>query len=183
MAENDGLHSRSVKPEVFLWSSVIVHMQDLQFVIAVADTKSFRGAAEVLKIAPSAVSRRMRELEDRVGGSLFERQNSGTRLTTAGQQFLAGVRPALLQIDRAARSVRDAGTGSNGSIKVGVIGPLSSPQLSRLVTEFRSTHVGIEVEIIEGTSRGLEQWVESRVIDVAFVLNTSEKRRSERAEM
>ena len=56
--------------------------------LLVADHLSFRGAAAALGIRQSAVSRRVRALEDELGVSLFERHHTGVRVTNAGARFL-----------------------------------------------------------------------------------------------
>src|SRR5262249_35216917 len=55
--------------------------------LVVAECLSFRRAARVLGTQQSAISRRVRALEDVLGVSLFERNSAGVRPTTAGAQF------------------------------------------------------------------------------------------------
>ena len=76
-------------------------LQDLAVVMEVARAGSFRGAAHALGVEPSAVSRRIRTLEDRLGASLFERLRSGVRATDAGRQFHDEVRAILARLDSA----------------------------------------------------------------------------------
>ncbi len=63
-----------------------------------AEHLSFSRAAQVLGIQQSAVSRRVRALEDKLGVSLFERDASGIRLTEAGRRFLDRSRSALAEM-------------------------------------------------------------------------------------
>jgi DNA-binding transcriptional LysR family regulator len=73
---------------------------------------SFRWAASVLGVGQSAVSRRVRELEDELGVSLFERHHAGVRVTNAGVYFLQRAREAVLQLDDAANTASAAGRGA-----------------------------------------------------------------------
>lgn len=84
---------------------------------AVAELENLRGAAAQLRIAPSALSRSVRLLEERIGFSLFRRTPTGLRLTAQGRQFaqavqasMAALRGALSGLDRATSAVRVAYT-------------------------------------------------------------------------
>ena len=61
---------------------------------------SIRRAAEALRIASSALNRRLLDLEQEVGTILFDRLQGGVRLTAAGEAFAAHVRRTLSDLDR-----------------------------------------------------------------------------------
>ncbi|WP_081433823.1 helix-turn-helix domain-containing protein [Beijerinckia indica] len=63
-------------------------LRDLRWAIIAARHRSLRQAAEVLNVRQSTLSRAIRDLESQLGALLFERSNSGTRPTVAGQEFL-----------------------------------------------------------------------------------------------
>lgn len=77
-------------------------LRHLRYVIAAADNGSFRKAAIAIGVQESAISRRIRDLEDEIGAALFIRSSSGVKLTHAGQLFIARARRALNQINYAA---------------------------------------------------------------------------------
>lgn len=62
---------------------------DVSTLLAVAQCCSLSGAARLLKVRQSTESRRVRDLEDRIGASVFERTPVGVRPTDAGRQLLA----------------------------------------------------------------------------------------------
>jgi DNA-binding transcriptional LysR family regulator len=72
-----------------------VQIRHIHFVIAAADYGSFRRAALALGVQESAISRRIRELEERLGTTIFVRSSCGVRLTRAGMQFVQRGRKAL----------------------------------------------------------------------------------------
>src|SRR5262249_2170911 len=74
-----------------------------------ADHLTLRQAASALGVQQSAVSRRVRLLEDMLGVSLFERYHAGVRVTAAGAQFLEQARRALYQLDYAIKTAGAAG--------------------------------------------------------------------------
>ncbi|MCX5494395.1 LysR family transcriptional regulator [Kaistia dalseonensis] len=64
----------------------------MDYLVAASDHGSFRKAAIALQVRESAISRRIRDIEDQIGASLFLRRPDGVSLTLAGQRYLARVR-------------------------------------------------------------------------------------------
>lgn len=89
--------------------------------LLVAEHLSFSRAAQVLGVRQSAVGRRVRALEDKLGVSLFERDSTGVQLTEAGRRFLERTWPALSEIDHAMKAAASAGRGAEGVIRIGTV--------------------------------------------------------------
>src|SRR5258708_28987776 len=64
--------------------AVRLHAHWVLYFHEVVQARSIRGAAKVLNVAPSAISRQLKEVEALVGGTLMERGSDGFRLTAAG---------------------------------------------------------------------------------------------------
>ena len=71
----------------------------LKYVIAIANSKSFREAASRLFVSQPALSSTIRELEEELNIQLFERTNKGIRLTDAGKEFLVYAKEAVSQYE------------------------------------------------------------------------------------
>src|SRR5919197_836760 len=67
----------------------ILNWDDLRVVLAVAETGTISGAAAVLRISHPTLSRRLRQIEQRLGARLFERTPSSCRPTEAGEEMRA----------------------------------------------------------------------------------------------
>ena len=104
----------------------MLEFRQIRYFLAAAEYGSFRKAALALGIQESAISRRVRDLEDELGASLFQRHNGGVCLTLAGQQFVRRARKALQQIDCGAKDVAAIGRSERGHIKVGIFSSLAS---------------------------------------------------------
>jgi DNA-binding transcriptional LysR family regulator len=65
-----------------------IELSDLRWAIAVSQHRSLRQAAQTVNIRQSTLSRRLRDIEYRLGACLFERTNGGTRPTAIGLEFL-----------------------------------------------------------------------------------------------
>jgi hypothetical protein len=64
-----------------------IDVLSIKYALLVADSLSFRQAAERLGVQQSAISRRVQALEDKLGVSLFERHHPGVRVTDPGARF------------------------------------------------------------------------------------------------
>ncbi|MBN8998426.1 MAG: LysR family transcriptional regulator [Rhizobiales bacterium] len=130
-------------------------LKHLRYLIAAADHGSFRKAAAVLQVQESAISRRIRDIEDRIGASLFLRRPDGVSLTLAGQRFLGQLHQAL------------------GHIRAG-IDALASGFLSELFRRYDGEHAGVHVDFFEGEATDHAKAVRQLELDVAFVIGSSE---------
>ena len=103
-----------------------MELRHLRYFVAVAEERSFTGAAERLWIAQPGLSTQMRRLEAELGVQLVERHSRGIDLTQAGELFLERARVALAAADVAAATGRDLEAGVIGSVRLGVAsGPLA----------------------------------------------------------
>ena len=140
--------------------------------LLVAEHLSFRQAAGALGVRQSAVSRRVRSLEDALGVSLFERHRGGVRLTIAGARFLDRAHSALLQLDQAMKTAGAAGRGENGHLHIGIFASIATGFLRELIRIFRERHPDVALQISEAASRQHVELIQKRRVDVVFVMGT-----------
>lgn len=146
-----------------------LEIQDLKVLLTVAETGSFRKSGLRLGLGQSAVSRRIRKLEDALGVSLFERRGSGARLTVAGWCFVGRARSLLGDFEAAVEAARSAGVGSAGQLQIGLTVSLSRGVLREVVRTFIADRPDIEIEIVEAQRSELMTLLSHRVLDVAIV--------------
>ncbi|MEM7695736.1 MAG: LysR family transcriptional regulator [Pseudomonadota bacterium] len=120
--------------------------EEMRTFAAVAD-HGVNGAARRLHTAPSAVSRRVRDLEARLGTALFARTGRRMALTDAGADYLAAAARILDEVEDAEARAGDAGRSLSGAIRMAA--PLSygvshvMPALSR----FLAAHPGVTLDL------------------------------------
>lgn len=149
--------------------SLSVDLASVTQTLLVAEHLSFRRAAGVLGVRQSAVSRRVRALEDSLGVSLFERHHAGVRLTTAGARFVEQVKRALLQLDYALKTAGAAGRGVNGNLNIGIFSSVASGFLRELIRAYLEHHPAVCVQIAEGAASEHIALIRKRQLDVAFI--------------
>ncbi|MFD0897100.1 LysR family transcriptional regulator [Loigolactobacillus binensis] len=76
-----------------------MNLQQMRYVLAVAANGSFREAAKVLYISQPSLSHSIKQLEQELEAPLFARTHQGTRLTTAGQEFVLSAEKIIQQVD------------------------------------------------------------------------------------
>ncbi|WP_409525575.1 LysR family transcriptional regulator [Nitrincola sp. MINF-07-Sa-05] len=125
-----------------------IRWDDLQIVLAIAKTGSLSGAGRYLRMSHATVFRRLTDMEQRLGVSLFTRTRSGYTQSLAGED-LAGVAEKI-QADVMAAELRLLGQDLklSGTIRVTTTDTLFSGLLSPLFARFREEYPHIELEVV-----------------------------------
>jgi DNA-binding transcriptional LysR family regulator len=138
----------------------------LRAFVAVADAGGFTAAADVVGRSQSAVSQKIRRLEDLIGYPLFDRTSRSLSLTGAGGQLLIGARRLLDLNDEIIRSLR--GPQTTGRLRVGICEDFVPLQLSRLLARFLRLHPGIQLDINTSLTYDLLREFEQGSLDLVI---------------
>ena len=114
--------------------------------IAVAEGGSFSAAARALRLTPSAVSKLILRLENRVGVRLFDRSAKSAILTRDGEAYLKSVQQvidAIADVDSLANSLTSV---PHGTLRIHTTPSLATGQLAPLLPEFMSAYPDLRVE-------------------------------------
>src|SRR6266516_76678 len=96
-----------------------VELADLDAVVALAEALHFGRAAERLHVSQPALSKRIRKLEDRIGGPLLVRRYRDVRLTEAGRLLAERGRHLLRESEAAVILSQRAARGEAGRLRIG----------------------------------------------------------------
>lgn len=133
--------------------------------VHVAEAQSFRAAATVLEVSPSAVSQAVKGLEERLGVSLLIRSTRTVRLTDEGARLLADVRGPLEQVDEAVAAARVAADVVTGTLRLSVP-RLALPGIVRpALGRFTARYPGASVEVVadDGFADLLEDGIDAGI--------------------
>jgi DNA-binding transcriptional LysR family regulator len=140
-----------------------------------AEEQHFQRAAERLNVDQSAVSRRMRSLEQALGVTLFERRADGARLTEPGRLFQAHVIQILAAVETAGETAERAQEGKAGALKVGFIEmALREPAIAAHLKAFQADHREVEVRYMPMLTEAQMDDLEAGRIDAGFVLDVDQ---------
>lgn len=116
------------------------------FVRAV-EVGGFSAAAREMGLTPSALSKLVTRLEDRLGARLLTRTTRRLQLTSEGEAFYNRARPILTAMDEAEAEVAEAGTRPRGLLRLHSGSAFGMHQLTPAIPRFLEKHRDIELEI------------------------------------
>jgi len=148
---------------------VDVEFQDLKWAITAAQHRSLRQAAQTLRVRQSTLSRRLADLEYRLGAVLFERTTGGTRPTVAGFEFIATARRILDDVDLAVRRLNTVSRGESGRLTIGIYSSLTAGNLRATLAEHHRRFSNVEVYMVDGGHDRLMGELAAQTIDVAIM--------------
>ena len=145
-------------------------LRHLRYFVAVAEELNFSRAAERLHMAQPPLSVAIRQLEQELGTSLFERTSREVRLTEAGAALLDGARRTLVEADAAFVAARRAAGGAVGSLHVGYSWSARFETLPALGRAFKDQCPDVELLAEEMWNGRMPGALRARAIDVALAL-------------
>jgi DNA-binding transcriptional LysR family regulator len=127
------------------------HLRILRYVDEVARTGSIRKAAHQLNVTASAVNRRIMDLEQELGASLFERRARGVRLTAAGEVFVHYLRIQQGEVERMKSQIEDLKGLRRGEVRIACSQALALDFLPRAIAAFQKRHpqVAFTVKVVD----------------------------------
>ncbi|WP_221031225.1 LysR family transcriptional regulator [Actomonas aquatica] len=149
-----------------------MELRHLRTFVAVARHLNFTVAAAELHVAQPAVSQTIRDLEEEMGVTLFQRSKRSVRLTAAGTVFRGEVERILETADGAVRAAQRAARGEVGKLVLGYMGPATTPFLPRVLRAYRELYPDVELVLHEMMPTEQLAAFEQERIDVAFTRPT-----------
>src|SRR5690349_14805220 len=125
----------------------------MQAFVAVADLQGFAPAARKLRLSPSAVTRLIAALEDRLGARLLQRTTRQVTLTDAGSRYLERARRVLADIEEAEEAIEGERTRPEGQLVISAPVGFGRQHVSGIVTAYlkRYGEVGVDLRLSERT--------------------------------
>jgi DNA-binding transcriptional LysR family regulator len=164
--------SRSANKTRAKWASLGFDLVSLRLIVAAAEEQSFAAAAKRENTSLSAVSRRVAELEARVGVTLFDRRDRGVTLTEAGKSFVGQLYGVFEHLDRMALDLEALRGGARGLVRVHAHMSATAGELPAKLAAFMTSNPGIEVVIIEETSASAIHAVSVGTADLGLISGT-----------
>jgi DNA-binding transcriptional LysR family regulator len=136
-----------------------MELRHLRYFQAVAEELSYSRAAKRLRVAQSALSRAIKQLEHSLGAEVLERTRHVVRLTPAGAVLLREVAALFEQVEELASRVRRTAAGEEGELRLGYIGPPTQAFLGRLLHEYRRRYPRVAIHLEERTPQRVWEMV------------------------
>jgi DNA-binding transcriptional LysR family regulator len=146
-----------------------VELQQMRYVVAIAEHGSFTRAAEACFVVQSALSHQVARLEQELGVRLFHRTSRQVRLSAAGQAFVPVARQCLDAADRARAEVAAATGEVRGPLSIGLIPTVAAVDVPDALRTFRERYPQVQVRLTSGNSDTHVQQVADGTLDLAFL--------------
>jgi DNA-binding transcriptional LysR family regulator len=123
------------------------NLSDLDAFVAVAEARSFRGAAAKRGVSPSALSEALRRLEAQLDRRLLNRTTRSVTPTDAGMRLLERLKPALSDMHLAIEELADDSDQPTGTLRLNVPTSVAEMVMPPILAAFMTAHPGVTVEI------------------------------------
>lgn len=146
----------------------MIEIRQLRYAVAAADTQSFSRAAAALNVKQITLSRRVQQLEDRLGVKLFDRSTRGAEITENGRPFIEQARRIVTDVDNLRTTARNVSYGLQGRIAVGYCSPLMAGNLRLAIANYLTKFEDVQFDGVEAGLEKLFHGLHSHTIDVAI---------------
>ncbi|MDP9962961.1 DNA-binding transcriptional LysR family regulator [Variovorax paradoxus] len=146
----------------------MIELRHLRYFVAVAEELNFRRAAERVHVDQTPLSRTIRDLEDKLGVTLFVRSSRKLQLTPAGVKLLAEAHTLFIRLQRSVRVVRETNARYREPLRVGIADGIAQPRLSECLARWRMLARDIPLEVMELRAVELSAALRREELDAGF---------------
>jgi len=146
-----------------------VNIRQLQFFIEVARHKNFTKAAEALNIVQPAVSMAIRQLEEEMELTLFNRSNRQVSLTAEGVVLLAHAKRILEDFQAASMEMADLKGLQKGEVRLGIPPMMSTYFFPSIILEFNRMHPHLQLTVLGEGTGNIQQKINSGDLDMGVI--------------
>ena len=146
-----------------------IELRHLHYFKILAEELHYRKASEKLFISQSALSQQIKQLEDILKTSLFERTNKKVLLSKAGKILYQDVVQLMTKLDSTINNLELLQKGNTGQLVIGFVASAMYSVLSGLLKKFNQSHPGIKFQLEELTNKEQLLALQKDEIDVGFM--------------
>ncbi len=147
----------------------VVTLQDLRYVVTLAEMKHFARAAEACYVSQPTLSTQIKKLEAELGVVLFERTNKRVMPTPAGSELIAQAQVVLQEAEKLRDMAQQAHNPMSGPIRLGVIPTLGPYLLPHLVPRLRVDYPNLRLYLREDLTATLVERLRTGMLDAILV--------------
>ena len=146
-----------------------MNLQELRYLVAVADQRHFGRAAEACNVSQPTLSSQIKKLEDELGVVLLERTNKRVALTPVGAQIVEHAKKALKEAGQMEAVARAAKDPLLGPLKLGAIPTLAPYLLPLIFKPLKQQYPGLTIELWEDQTQALVEGLRNHRLDAALL--------------
>ena len=148
---------------------IALDLRQLRYFLGILDAGSFSKAAEVLRIAQPSLSQHMLALEEELGVRLFLRHARGVTATEGGRVLREHACVIFQEVERSKQALQSIAQYPSGEIALGLPTSACRSVCMEIIAEAARVLPNVSIEIVEGLSGSLSEWLNTGRLDVAML--------------
>lgn len=146
-------------------------LRHINYFLAVAQYQSFTRAAESLYVSQPALSQQIKQLEENLGVSLFDRSGRRVKLTDAGEVYARYARRALQDLEEGRRALHDVQNLSRGALRIAITPTFTTYLIGPLIKAFHDRYPNVTLSVQEMSQEQMEKQLLDDEFDVGIAFS------------
>lgn len=146
-----------------------MELRVLRYFLAVAEEGNITWAAQLLRISQPTLSRQLKQLEEELGVTLFERGSHTITLTEEGRLLRERAQTIISLADKTEFELKQSGNDLSGEIAVGCGEVRGMTLLSQRMAAFRERHPNVRFRVTSTTSDIIQEQIEQGLMDFGLL--------------
>jgi LysR family cyn operon transcriptional activator len=143
-------------------------LRHIKYFLAVAEHQSFTRAAASLYVSQPALSQQIKQLEETLGTTLFDRSGRNVKLTDAGEVYSRYAHRALQDLEEGRRAIHDVQNLSRGALRIAITPTFTTYLIGPLIKAFYNLHPNITLSVQEMSQEQMEKQLLDDKFDVGI---------------
>ncbi|UUZ83964.1 LysR family transcriptional regulator [Paenibacillus sp. P26] len=149
-------------------------LRNLTYILEVAKQQNITKAAEILHLSQPTLSKLVKNMEDELGVTLFDRTGKHVKLTDAGAAAIKQIHPILQAVNDLYSTLDDVSQLKKGLIQLGLPPVISTVFFPKIVAPFQKKYPNVEFVMVEEGAKKVERLVAEGSIDAGVVISPEE---------
>ena len=143
-------------------------LRHIKYFLAVAEHRSFTRAAASLYVSQPALSQQIKQLEESLEVTLFDRSGRQVKLTHAGEVYAGYAHKALQDLEEGRRALHDVQNLSRGALRIAITPTFTTYLIGPLIKAFHNLYPNITLSIQEMSQEQMEKQLLDDEFDVGI---------------
>lgn len=146
-----------------------MNIQQLQYVLAVAENRHFETAAEKCFVTQSTLSTMISKMEDEIGIQIFDRKKKPVEITSEGIQIIEQIKIILNELDKLHELNGEIKGEIKGNLTIAVIPTIAPFLLPLFLQKFAARFPNLNITVEEHTTEEIIRLIKSRQLDIGIL--------------
>jgi DNA-binding transcriptional LysR family regulator len=152
-----------------------ISIEDLRAFVLVSEFGNFHRAAEDLALTQSALSRRLKKMEDVLGARLMDRTSRTIRLTAIGEEFLPTAKRMVREFERSVSNIHDVIQKRAGVVTMASVMTIAHNVLPQVIARFAESYPAVSVRVMDDVGPKVAEFVATGDAEFGIALDAEDR--------